>query len=89
MDRPLYPSDLTDAQWELIEPLLPPFGESTFCETVPRREIVNGIRYVLRGGIQWRETAPRSAEVGNGVLPPQPLVKNRRVEGGQCGTRED
>ncbi|CAM3674057.1 IS5 family transposase [Deinococcus saxicola] len=54
MDRPLYPSDLTDAQWELIEPLLPPIGESTFCQTVPRREIVNGIRYVLRSGIQWR-----------------------------------
>lgn len=54
MDRLRYPSDLTDAQWDLIEPLLPPIGESTFCETVPRREIVNGIRYVLRGGIQWR-----------------------------------
>lgn len=54
MERAAYPSDLTDAEWELIEPLLPPIGESTQCETVPKREIVNGIRYVLRGGIQWR-----------------------------------
>lgn len=54
MERPAYPSDLTDAQWEIIEPLLPPLGESTFCETVPRREIVNGIRYVMRSGCQWR-----------------------------------
>lgn len=54
VERAAYPSDLTDAQWKLIESLLPPIGESTFCETVSRREIVNGIRYVLRGGIQWR-----------------------------------
>ncbi len=54
MNRAAYPSDLTDAEWTLIEPLLPPIGESTFCETVPRREIVNGIRYVVRSGVQWR-----------------------------------
>lgn len=54
MNRPSYPSDLTDAQWEFIEPHLPPIGESTFCETVPRRELVNGVRYVLRSGVQWR-----------------------------------
>ncbi len=54
MEREAYPSDLTDAEWELIQPLLPPLGESTHCKTIPRREIVNGIRYVLRGGIPWR-----------------------------------
>ncbi|MFK7602853.1 IS5 family transposase [Deinococcus sp. SM5_A1] len=46
--------DATPEQWELIEPLLPPIGESTFRQTVPRRKVVNGIRYVLRSGIQWR-----------------------------------
>ena len=50
----MYPSDLTDAEWSLIEPLLPPIGERTFCETSPRRELVNAIRYVLRTGIPWR-----------------------------------
>ena len=54
MNRPSYPSDLSDAQWEFIEPHLPPIGGSTFCETVCRRELVNGIRYVLRSGVQWR-----------------------------------
>ena len=54
MNRPSYPSDLTDAQWTFIEPHLPAIGESTFCETVSRRELVNGVRYVLRSGVQWR-----------------------------------
>lgn len=54
MKRAAYPSDLTDAQWALIEPHLPPISPHTKCETIPRREIVNAIRYVLRTGIQWR-----------------------------------
>ncbi len=36
-----YPSDLTDAQWPLIEPLLPPPATSGRAEEHPRREIVN------------------------------------------------
>jgi transposase len=49
-----YPSDLTDAQWALIEPLLP--GPSTGGRPGkhPRREGVNGILYVVRSGCPWR-----------------------------------
>ncbi|MFF0465791.1 IS5 family transposase [Streptomyces mexicanus] len=53
-----YPSDMTDAEWALIEPLLPPPA----CETPsggrpekwPRREIVDAIRYVVDTGCKWR-----------------------------------
>jgi transposase len=49
-----YPSDLSDAEWEVIEPLLPTSKERGQQRIHPRREILNAIRYVLRGGIAWR-----------------------------------
>jgi transposase len=53
-----YPSDMTDAEWALIEPLLPtpacktPKGGAP--EKWPRSEIVDGIRYLVDNGIKWR-----------------------------------
>ncbi len=49
-----YPSDLTDAQWSLIEPLLPPPATGGRREKHPRREIVNAILYLDRAGCAWR-----------------------------------
>jgi transposase len=49
-----YPSDLTDAQWELIEPLLPEVKTGGRPEKHPRREIVNAIIYHVRAGGAWR-----------------------------------
>ena len=50
-----YPSDLTNPEWERIEPLVPKCIEGAGIEEqVPRREIVNGILYVLRSGCAWR-----------------------------------
>lgn len=53
--RKRYPSDLSDTQWEILEPLLgsPAKGRGR-RPTVPRREIVNAILYILRTGCQWR-----------------------------------
>jgi putative transposase len=51
-----YPTDLTDKQWEKLEPLLPQ-RSPTNRGRPPKytyREIVNGMLYVLRGGISWR-----------------------------------
>lgn len=56
--RRCYPSDTTNAEWALIEPLLP----TPACETPsggrpekhPRREIVDAIRYVVDTGCKWR-----------------------------------
>src|SRR5215469_17865870 len=54
MSRPKYPSDLTDSQWKLLEPLLPEEKEGGRPRSVPQREIVNAILYVIRTGCQWR-----------------------------------
>ncbi|MGI8761047.1 MAG: IS5 family transposase [Jatrophihabitantaceae bacterium] len=50
-----YPSDLTDAQWALIEPLLPPMRRGGRREKHDRRRIVDAILYVVRTGCSWRQ----------------------------------
>jgi putative transposase len=54
LGRSAYPSDLTDEQWELLEPLVPPVSPDAAYTVHTRREIVNGILYVLRSGCPWR-----------------------------------
>ncbi len=54
MIRKPYPSDLTDAQWEELAPLLPPAKSGGRQRSADLREVVNGALYVLRGGISWR-----------------------------------
>src|ERR1700753_3819008 len=49
-----FASDLTDAEWVVIQPLLPPPSRVGRPAEWPLREIVNAIFYVLRGGIPWR-----------------------------------
>jgi transposase len=55
-DNRRYPTDLTDRQWRLIEPLLPepPAGAAGRPRKHPRREIVNAILYHVRAGGSWR-----------------------------------
>jgi transposase len=58
---PAYPSDLTDAQWALIEPLVPvrsTRGRGTRGgrpAKYPRRRVVDAILYVTRTGCSWRQ----------------------------------
>ena len=55
MKRKKYPANLSDAQWERLQPLLerdPSRGGRP--RTHALREIVNALLYVLRGGISWR-----------------------------------
>jgi len=50
----VYPTDMTDAQWEIICPMLPlspPMGADRW---VDMRKIVNGVFYLNRTGCQWR-----------------------------------
>ena len=49
-----YPSDLTDAEWALVEPLIAPAKRGGNKRTVNVREIVNGLMYILSTGCQWR-----------------------------------
>lgn len=48
-----YPSDVTDAQWELLFPLLSPSSKRG-PKHADLRTVVNAIRYVARTGCQWR-----------------------------------
>ena len=52
--RAAYSTDLTDAEWERIEPLVPAAKPGGRPQSVPRREIVNAIFYVVRSGCTWR-----------------------------------
>ena len=48
-----YPSSLTDAQWALIEPMLPSPNKRGRPPT-DRRQIIDAMLYILKGGVQWR-----------------------------------
>lgn len=48
-----YPSDLTDAEWALVEAEIPPAKRGGRRRTVNVREVLNGIFYVLSTGCQW------------------------------------
>lgn len=60
----VYPSDLTDLEWALIAPVIPPARHGGAKRTVDVREIVNAIMFVLGSGCQWRaipkDLPPRS-----------------------------
>ncbi len=59
-----YPSDLTDEEWALIAPLIPPAKRGGNKRRVAEREIVNGLMYILSTGCQWaslpKDLPPRS-----------------------------
>lgn len=53
-NRCSYSTDLTDAEWQILEPLLPiekPGGRHRLYQM---REIINALRYLLRSGCAWR-----------------------------------
>lgn len=71
-----YESDLTDAEWALVAPLIPPAKHGGAQRTVGVREILNGLMYLLSTGCQWRampkDLPPRStlwatSTAGNGT----------------------
>jgi transposase len=59
-----YESDLTDAEWVLVAPLIPPAKHGGAKRSVEVREILNGLMYILSTGCQWRaipkDLPPRS-----------------------------
>ncbi len=63
-----YPSDLSDPEWALIEPFIPPAKRGGRKREVDVREVLNGILYVLGTGCQWR-ALPKD-------LPPKSTVHN-------------
>jgi transposase len=49
-----YPSDLTDQQWAILEPLIPPAKEGGRPRTTDMRDVLNALFSVDRTGCQWR-----------------------------------
>ena len=54
MERTPYPTDLTDEQWKLIEPLLPPAKPGGRPRETDLREVFNALLYLNRSGCSWR-----------------------------------
>ncbi len=54
MERKRYSTDMTDGQWQVLEPLIPPAKPGGRPRTVDMREVINGIFYVARSGCAWR-----------------------------------
>jgi len=59
-----YPSDLTDQEWSLIEPLIPPAKPGGNRRKVIVRDVIDGVMYILSTGCQWsalpKDLPPRS-----------------------------
>lgn len=51
---PVYPSDLTDAEWAVLSPLLPEAKPGGRPRSVDLRRILNGLWYLVRSGCAWR-----------------------------------
>lgn len=54
MNTERYPSDLTDCEWKTIEPYLPGSSKMGRPPLYAKREILNGILYIVRSGCAWR-----------------------------------
>jgi putative transposase len=52
--RLAYTTDLTDEEWQILAPLLPPEKAAGRPSKYPMREVLNGIQYVLRAVRPWR-----------------------------------
>ncbi len=63
------PSDLTDAEWAVLEPLLPPRSHRGRPPVWNYRRIVEALLYLLRGGLPWRMLPP-------GLFPPMTTVQH-------------
>jgi transposase len=73
MPNQIYPSDLTDSQWDLIKELIPPAKHGGRPRNLDVRQVVNAILYLLVTGIQWRYLAARVSEMAK-RLPLLPTV---------------
>src|SRR5271163_2318754 len=49
-----YPSDLTDAEWVIVAPMIPPARHGGRKRSVDVREVLNAIFYILWTGCQWK-----------------------------------
>lgn len=53
-ERKPYPTDVSDEEWAFVAPYLTLMTEDAPQREYPLREVFNGLRYIVRGGISWR-----------------------------------
>jgi len=53
MSRTAYPTNLTDAEWRILEPLIPPAKAGGHPRTTDMRAVCDAIYYQLKTGCQW------------------------------------
>ena len=53
-EREPYSTDLTDDQWQILEPLVPAAKTGGRPPKYPRREVLNAVLYLTRNGCAWR-----------------------------------
>ena len=75
-----YESDLTEAEWGEVGPLIPPAKPGGNKRTVDIRQVTNGVMYILSTGCQWR-AIPKD-------LPPRSTVHEYLVRWTFDGTLE-
>ena len=66
--RKPYPSDLTDEQWAILEPLIPPAQSGGRPRSIDMRQVIDTLLYLNRSGCQWdmlpHDLLPRSTVFG-------------------------
>jgi putative transposase len=53
-ERRGYPTDISDQEWIIVEPLLPCRARTGRPRKVELRQVINALRYLVRSGCEWR-----------------------------------
>ena len=91
-----YPSDLTDSEWAIVEPMIPPARQGGRKRSVNVREVLNGIFYVLWTGCQMEGASQGSAAEEHGARLSRTVELGRHVRAysitnctSRCASRKD
>jgi transposase len=76
-----YPSDLTDTEWAIVEPMIPPARHGGCKRSVSVREVLNGIFYILWTGCQWK-ALPKDLPPKSTVVPSLAALNRGRAVSG-------
>ncbi len=80
MKRLSYPSDLTEKEWAILSPLIPPAKPGGHPRTTDIREVINAILYLDRTGGQWRALPHEFPRLYDGVELLPHVAQRRHVE---------
>lgn len=67
-ERKGYPTDISDQEWKLVEPLLPGVARTGRPRKTELRQGINALRYLVRSGCEWRMLPNRFPTLPNGLL---------------------